>query len=149
LQHGALTLNEASDIELSLHFEASALPARVLVGDVLVASSREQDRTDFLLSVNDDAEGERVFCRGKMLRDWVGLAEFQIQLLGPLGWQPVLEVMPLQIAAGKIAQEEFEALCEDVASHSAGALLDVYGKTFFGLELEFKKGEHAPVAALQ
>ena len=68
------------------------------------------DRTDFPIFVSDDGESERAVCRGRLLRDWVGLTEFQIQVLGPLGWQPVLEVMPLQIAAGKIAQEEFEAL---------------------------------------
>jgi hypothetical protein len=148
IQHGAITLNEASEIELAVRFEAGALPLRVVVGDVLVASTREQDRPDFLIFLNDDADGERAFCRGRLLRDWVGLAEFQIQVLGPLGWQPVVDILPVRIAAGKIAQEEFEALCEDVASHSAAALLDVYGKTFFGLELEFKPGEHAPVAAL-
>ncbi len=148
LQHGALSLNEASDIEIGIRFEAGGLAIRVMVGDVLMASTREIDRPDFQIFVSDDADGERAFCRGRLLRDWVGLAEFQIQALGPDGWRPVLEVMPLQIVAGKIAQEEFEALCEDVASHSAAALLDVYGKTFFGLELEFKPGEHAPVAAL-
>lgn len=149
VQHGALTLNEASDIELSLRSDGPSFAARVLVGDVLVASTREQDRADFWFHSAEDFEGERFTCRGRLLRDWVGLAEFQIQVLGPDGWKPVLEVMPLQISAGKIAQEEFEALCDEVAGHSAAALLDVYGKTFFGLELEFRPGEHAPVAALQ
>ena len=147
-RHGTLTLNEASEIELSLRSPQLDFSARVLVGDVVVASTREQDRTEFVLSVTEDAFGERFQCRGRLLRDWVGLAEFQLQVLRLAGWQPILEVMPLQIAAGKIAQEEFEALCEDVASHSAAALLDVYGKTFFGLELEFRPGEHAPIAAL-
>ncbi len=148
VQQGPLNLNEASDIELSFRFEMSALPVRVLVSDVLVASSREQDRPDFFVYLNVDDNGEHAVCRGRLLRDWVGLAELHIQALGPLGWQAVVQVIPLRIAAGKIAEEEFEALCEDVAAHSAAALLDVYGKTFFGLELEFKPGEHAPVAAL-
>jgi len=149
LQIGALTLNEASDIALTLRFDGPGLPVRVLVGDVLVASSFEQDRADFRIYIRDEADGEQATCRGRLLRDWVGLAELQIQLLGAEGWRPVVTVMPLRIDAGKIAQEEFEALCEEVASHSAAALLDVYGKTFFGLELEYRKGEHAPVAALQ
>jgi hypothetical protein len=148
-EHGALALNEAGDIELTIQFDAGSLPLRILVGDVQVASTLEQDRPDFRILINDDGDGERAVCRGRLLRDWVGLTELQIQALGPLGWQPVLEARPLRVAAGKIAQEEFEALCEDVASHSAAALLDVYGKTFFGLELEFKPGEHAPIAALQ
>ncbi len=147
-QHGALALNEASDIELTIRLDAGDFAARVLVGDVLVASTREADRADFLILPGEDALGEKLSVRGRLLRDWVGLTEFHVQMLGPEGWQPVLIVMPLQIAAGKIAQEEFEALCEEVAGHSAAALLDVYGKTFFGLEMEYKKGEHAPVAAL-
>lgn len=148
IHRGALSLNEASDIELSIGFLQGGLPVRIVVGDVIVASSREQDRPDFLIYGAEDDEGEHAICRGRLLRDWVGLTEFAVQVLGPNGWQSVLEILPLQIAAGKIAQEEFEALCADVAAQSAGALLDVYGKTFFGLELEFKPGEHAPVAAL-
>lgn len=146
---GALTLSETSDIELSIRPDAGAFAARLLVGDVLVASTNERDRADFLFAPRDEFDGERFVCRGRLLRDWVGLAELSLQVLGPGGWRPVLEIAPLRIAAGKIAGEEFEALCEAVASHSAAALLDVYGKTFFGLELEFKPGEHAPVAALQ
>ena len=149
VRHGTLTLNEASDIELLLWPDSEAFAAHVLVGDVLVASTREADRADFLLTPFDNGERDGFRVRGQLLRDWIGLAEFQIRVQGPRGWQPVLVVVPLQIAAGKIAQEEFEALCEEVASHSAAALLDVYGKTFFGLELEFRPGEHAPVAALQ
>lgn len=148
IQIGAISLNEASDIELSIRPEEGDFAARVLVGDVLVAATRESDRADFLFLPAEDAIGDKLTVRGRMLRDWVGIAELQIQVNGPLGWQPVLTVMPLQIAAGKIAQEEFEALCEEVAGHSAAALLDVYGKTFFGLEMEYKKGEHAPIAAL-
>jgi hypothetical protein len=127
VQEGPLKLNEASDIELTFRFEIGALPVRVLVSDVLVASSREQDRPDFFVYVNADDDGEHAVCRGRLLRDWVGLAELHIEALGPLGWQAVVQVMPLRIAAGKIAEEEFEALCEDVAAHSAAALLDVYG----------------------
>jgi hypothetical protein len=148
-EYGALTLNEASDIELTLRTDAHDFAARVLVGDVLVASTRERDQPDFLLTPSDDSSGEFVVCRGRLLRDWVGLAALQIQEMGPNGWQSVFQAAPLQIAAGKMAQEEFEALCEEVACHSAAALLDVYGKTFFGLELEFRPGEHAPIAALQ
>ena len=135
---------ETPDGRIVAHFEDGTSAE----GDVLVAASREFDRADFLLLPIEDERGDKLNVRGRLLRDWVGLAELQIQVDGPNGWQPALTVMPLQIAAGKIAQEEFEALCEEVAGHSAAALLDVYGKTFFGLEMEYRKGEHAPVAAL-
>ncbi len=109
----------------------------------------EEDRTDFFLWPTEDGEQNCFRCRAELLRDWVGLTDLQIAVETGGEWQTVLEVVPIQIAAGKIAQQEFEALCEEIAQHSAAALLDVYGKTFFGLELEFKPGERAPVAALQ
>ncbi|MCE9530217.1 MAG: restriction endonuclease-like protein [Planctomycetes bacterium] len=146
---GMFVLNEASDIELSLHGNEMFRAVRVIVGDVVVASTRERDRADFPITAFDEGAKERLYCRGRLLRDWVGLAEFRIDAEDSEGWRPVLEIVPLHIRAGKMAQEEFAALCEEVARHSAGALLDVYGKTFFGLELEFRPGEQAPVAALQ
>ena len=148
---GPLALNEGSDIALSLHPDDPAgFEARVLVGGVVVASTRELDRTDFLLRPADADEGAEYFtCSGRLLRDWVGQTDLQVVVRGESGWQPVLEVAPLHVAAGKLAQEEFESLCAEVANHSAAALLDVYGKTFFGLEPERKPGEGAPVAVLQ
>jgi hypothetical protein len=145
---GALALNEAAEIELAVRPDAEAFGGRLFVGDVLVASTDARDRADFPMPARDDFDGERFACRGRLLRDWVGLTELRLDALGPTGWQPILLASPLRVAAGKIAQAEYEALCDAVAAHSAAALLDVYGKTFFGLELEYRPGEHAPVAAL-
>lgn len=148
LRHEPITLNEADEIELALTFDDGGTPLRILVGDVLIASTEETDRTDFRIYMGDDGDRDRAVCRGRLLRDWVGITELQLQARHDDIWQPIFTITPLRIAAGKIAQQEFEVLCEEVASHSAAALLDVYGKTFVGLELEYRRGEHAPVAAL-
>ena len=63
-------------------------------------------------------------------------------------WTPIL-ASALQISAGKIEQEAFEALCAEIADYSAGMLLDVFGKTFVNLELERRPGENAPILVLQ
>jgi hypothetical protein len=146
---GALMLNESSDIEFTLIPPSLDVAVRIRIGDVVVASTRELDRADFVLWPTESGEQSCFRCRDRLLQDWVGFTDLQVEVLTGDQWESVLEVAPVQIAASKIAQQEFEALCEEIAQHSAAALLDVYGKTFFGLELEFRPGERAPVAALQ
>ena len=112
------------------------------------ATSLPADRADFLFHpLEDDGETESLIVRGRLVRDWIGLTELLVLVRDGDEWRPVLVARPMHVTAGKIAQEDFEQLCEDVASDSAAALLDVYGKTFFGLELEYRRGESAPVAA--
>jgi hypothetical protein len=148
---GPFTLGETSELALSLTPEDPAdFVARVYVGDVLVASTLRQDRPDFLLRPAGDAEGgpEQFACRGRLLRDWAGRTELRLEVGVAGRWQTALAA-DLVVTAGKLAQEAFAALCAELADHSAAVLLDVYGKTFLGLEPERRPGEAAPVAALQ
>ena len=147
-QPGELSLNEANEVEVFLGPFPMGTDARVLVGDALVASSLPADRADFPFHpLEDDGDTESLIVRGRLVRDWIGLTELLVLVRDGDEWRPVLVARPMHVTAGKIAQEDFEQLCEDVASDSAAALLDVYGKTFFGLELEYRRGESAPVAA--
>src|SRR5262245_37047988 len=155
-----LDLNESSDLAFTLHPDKSDslgmnFDARVLVGNFPVASTLEKDRPDFHLRPGDgDDEVDHYFCVGRLLRDWVGQTELVVQVArrfpGVTGqsWTTVLGA-DLNISAGKIEQEEFEALCAEVADYSAGMLLDVFGKTFVNLQLERRPGETIPVLVLQ
>ena len=168
-----IDLNESSELILFLNPETHddwgdkdtwnpyglGFEARLLVGNVLVASSREQDRPDysFRLSSEGDDVHEHYTCTGRLLRDWVGETNLTVQVLRTRpdddpalvdDWCAVLDA-DLCIAAGKLEQEAFEALCADIADHSADVLLDVYGKTFVNLELERKRGDSAPIVAMQ
>jgi hypothetical protein len=149
-----LTLGESSHLALFLYPDPATLAARVRVGDVLVASTLEQDRPDFLLrqppDVGDQAP-DCFSCSGRLLRDWVGLTELTIEVQdgrGDVLWRPVLTI-ELRVTAGKMEQALFEAMCQEIADHSAAVLLDVYGKTSIGLGLERRPGDTAPLAALQ
>jgi hypothetical protein len=150
---GPWTLGEGSDLVLTLEpGDAPDFEARVYVGDVLAASTRERDRPEFLIirvpaTADDVADSFAVY--GRLLRDWVGQTYLTVRVHERDGWRTVLEVAPVYVMAGKLEQEAFEALCQEIANHSAAALLDTYGKTFFGLEPERRPGETAPVAALQ
>jgi hypothetical protein len=148
-----LTPNESSELALFLYTgDASTCEVRIRVGDVLVASTLEKDRPDFLIIKNPiplEDEGESYLaCSGRLLRDWVGQTELKIEVERTGRWETVL-VASLYVTAGKMEQEAFEALCNDIADHSAAILLDVYGKTFVGLGLDRRPGDAAPVAALQ
>ncbi len=172
-----LTLNESSELEVHIAPEAedewvrpgesaegpaTHFEVRLLLGNVPVASTQEQERPDFLLrwSADTDDGHEYCFCVGRLLRDWVGQTTVRVEVLEcgddwldtreqvQHAWCPVLQA-DLFIAAGKMEQETFEALCAEIADYSAGMLLDVYGKTFIGLELERRPGESAPILALQ
>ena len=162
-----LALNESSELSLFLHPEASDgwgtdFDARLLVGNFPVASTLEKDRPDFVLRLASEHEEGADFyvCSGRMLRDWVGQTELRVEVLdrgewmpavggpSPDTWRAILSA-GLYISAGKLEQEEFEALCAEIADYSAGMLLDVFGKTFVNLELERRPGENAPIVVLQ
>ncbi len=177
-----LALGESSELILFLHPDRADrgidFDARLLVGNVPVASTLEKDRPDFTLRLASDGDdaAEYYVCSGRMLRDWVGETELRVEVLdraaappeppapdedladdyGPPPavepprehWTAVLSA-DLRIAAGKIEQEAFEALCAEIADYSAGMLLDVFGKTFVNLELERRPGENAPILVLQ
>jgi Domain of unknown function (DUF2357)/PD-(D/E)XK nuclease superfamily len=140
-----LILNEVSDVEVVV---ADADAVRLVVGGWMCASSRTIDRADFAFAAREAADGADIWvARGRLLRDWVGVTDLQILTLARGEWHVAADVRPIRVIAGKIAQAEFEAMCDDVAASSAAALLDVVGKTFFGLELEHRPGDTAPVAA--
>ena len=147
-EFGGLSLSEMCDIEVTCWTQDQAA-LRLIIGDIIIASTEAGDRAEFAFSPFEVDNDHCFKTRGRLLRDWVGFTEFQIQVRHDSSWQMILAITPLKITAGKIAQEEFEAICEEVASHSASALLDVYGKTYFGLEMEYRKGENAPITALQ
>lgn len=142
-----LALNEARELEVAIGPVPPGTQARLEVGGWLAASSRPIDRADAEFHRVEQADGSDWFVvRGRLLRDWVGVTELQLLLAERGDWAVAASAKPVFIAAGKMAQDEFAALCEDVAAFSAAALLDVYGKTYFGLELEHRPGESAPVA---
>jgi hypothetical protein len=151
-QVGPLTLGENS--ELVLRFfppDPSGFEARVFVGDVLIASTVEQDRPDFTIRLADDpTEGgaDYFVCSGRLLRDWVGLTTLAAAIEQEGRWQEVLH-SEVRVTAGKMQQEAFEALFAELAQHSSAVLLDVYGKTMAGLALEWKPGEVVPVAVFR
>lgn len=162
-------LSESSELHLEIRPEradgrGAQFDARILIGNFAVASTLEKDRPDFVFRLAEDEDGaDYYFCSGRMLRDWAGQTELTVEVRdrdaidedptayawgGGETWTPVLNA-DLYIAAGKLEQEAFEALCAEVADYSAGMLLDVYGKTFVNLELERRPGESAPVFVLQ
>ena len=142
-----LTLNEARDLELAMGPVAPAVQVRLEIGGWLAASSRPIDRADYEFRRIEQADGSDWFVvRGRLLKDWVGMTELQLLLFERGEWGVAATARPVFITAGNMAQDEFAPLCEDVAAYPAAALLDVYGKTYFGLELERRPGESAPVA---
>ncbi len=137
------TLTEARDLEVNVDQVPPGSTVRLTIGGWLCASSRIADRADFEFLPREEADGtETYIVRGRLIQDWVGLTDVQVTVDEAL----VFELPRILIAAGKMAQDEFAALCADVATYSSAALLDVYGKTYFGLELEYRPGESAPIA---
>lgn len=143
-----LTLSEASELAFEFFTDVHPSPdVRLRVGDVVVASSLRSDRPDFLLRPPYDAASDSLGCSGRLLRDWAGQTELKVEVRQSGDWRVAL-VAGLSIAAGKMEQEAFEALCREIAAFSAEILLDVYGKTFIGLEPERRFDESAPIAVL-
>jgi hypothetical protein len=153
-------LGEGSDLQFILAPDRGDprgidFDAHIRIGNFSVASTLEKERPDFVLRIGEDDDGgEHYYCMGRMLRDWAGQTELSVEVRGHHesddedAWKTVLSA-DLYIAAGKLEQEAFEALCSEVADYSAGMLLDVYGKTFVNLELERRPGESAPVLVMQ
>jgi hypothetical protein len=145
-------LSESSELHVAVTFDDADEPAdlELRVGNILVASSRPADRTEFFFAhAPSDDHGRRLAVSGPLLRDWIGVTELTLDAVTGDQRQTLLHVDDLRVGAGKMAQEVFEALFAEVAAHSSALLLDVYGKTFFGLEPEFQSSETAPVAALK
>jgi hypothetical protein len=147
---GSLELSETSELSLQLFPDQfTNFEARVVVGDAVVASTTDRDRPEFLLRLpwDHDDNADYYSCAGRLLRDWVGRTELRVEVAQGDIFKPVL-CYDLEITAGKLEQEAFGALCAAIADHSAAILLDVYGKTFLGLEAERKLGEDVPLATL-
>ncbi len=142
-------LSECSELAISFRPERDeSSDIQVHVGNVLVASTRPGDRPEFLIASapGDDAQ---LAVAGYLLRDWVGQTELTIEVGHGPEKRRLLHVQNLSIAAGKLTQEVYAALCADIAAHSASLLADVYGKTYLGLESELQAGETAPIAVLR
>src|SRR3954452_24477423 len=98
-----ITLSESSDLVLRLYpDDPLSFQARVVVGNVLVASTLESDRPDFLLHLFPDGDGgEGCFaCSGRLFRDWVGQTELSFHVRHGDHWQRVL-LVGLRVTAGK------------------------------------------------
>src|ERR1051326_3934791 len=144
--------NESADFSLSIFLDAGDGEGdlELRIGRVLVASTRPDDRTDFPFLPTITDEGPRRWtCSGQILRDWVGVTDVVLDLVAGGQRRTVLRIDGVCVAAGKLAQDVFEALCADVGAHSASLLLDVYGKTYFGLEAELRAGESTPLTLLR
>jgi len=150
---GPLHLTESSELIIRLYPGTSgSLEARVHVGDVLVASTIPQDRPPSLLELPPELEpGSAPYyrCYGHFLADWVGMSELRVSVHTRTGWRCLLLISPLYITAGKLTQEIFENLCNEVARQSTAALMDVYGKTYIGLQVAAKGGELPSVVEVQ
>src|SRR5947209_3914796 len=132
LRPAPLLLSESSELTLRLYPSVpSRCEARVKIGNVLIASTLRQERPDFLITPADAAgedEADYVVCRGRLLRDWVGTTDLTVEVSEGETWRTVL-TLDLNVTAGKMQQEAYEALFAELAEHSAAALLDVWGKT--------------------
>ncbi|HEX4622267.1 MAG TPA: DUF2357 domain-containing protein, partial [Myxococcaceae bacterium] len=149
---GPLTLGENSELVLRIYpADPTGFEARAFVGDVLIASTLEQDRPDYSVRLADEpGEGgaDYLVCTGRLLRDWVGLTTLAVAVEEGGAWRHVLN-SEVRVTAGKMQQEAFEALFAELAQHSSAVLLDVYGKTMAGLALEWRPGEVVPVAVFR
>jgi hypothetical protein len=143
---------ENSEFTLSIVPEAedSDSGIELRIGKVLVASTRASDRTDFpILPAGSDDGSRRWTCSGQLLRDWVGVTDIALDVVNGQQRRTVLRIDDVRVAAGKVTQEVFEALCAEITAQSSALLLDVFGKTYFGLEPEFQPGESAPLAVMR
>ncbi len=123
---------------------------RLLVGDVLVASSLPTDRVALIADDPDtEAELPAFVCRGRLLADWAGLTEVVIQArsAGAAEWSTVL-TLPIAVSAGKLATEQFDQLFAELERDAAAVLLDVHGKTHLGLKESALPASSAPAAVL-
>src|SRR5436190_16346310 len=95
-------LGEGSDLQFVIASERGDhwgidFDARVIIGNFLIASTIEKERSDFVMRVGEDDDGsEHYYCSGRMLRDWAGQTELRIEVAGreasnwAEAWQSVL-----------------------------------------------------------
>src|SRR5262249_9071733 len=96
-----------------------------------------------------DDGGARYSCSGQLLKDWVGQTDLVVDIGSGPNRRRVLFVENVSISAAKLTHEMYAALCGGLAAFSASLLLEVYGKTYLGLEAELQPGETAPMAVLR
>lgn len=144
--------SEESEIAIAVtrHESDPDADLELRIGKVIVASTRPTELSEFAFGRGYSESGSLRFqCVGHFFRDCVGVTELCVDVISSSVRRTALRVSDLQIAASKISQEVFETLCSDLANHSTSLLLDVYGKTYFGLEPEFRTGETAPLALMR
>jgi hypothetical protein len=140
-----------SDV-LSFRFFAAVTPPpaiRILVGNVVVASTLRTDRVTLIDYEDSDAGSPPLGCRGRFLADWVGLTELVIEVRShdAADWEMVLS-LPLAVSAGKLKMEQFDQLFAELERDAGAVLLDVHGKTQLGLKAGSPLASEAPVAVL-
>lgn len=144
-----LSLGEAAEIDLVAVRVVAPIgdAVRLLVGSVVVASSVPGERV--LPFDPDDSEDEPALaCRGRLFADGVGQTELRIEIRpgGAEGWLRLVR-LPLEVAASKIAAEQFNQLFAELQRDAAAVLLDVHGKTRIGMKAA-PLSSSAPVAVL-
>ena len=143
-----LVLDETSKLVLRW-YPTPVCELRVEIGNVIVASTLDVDMADHPIELDlDDNDRQYLRCKGKLLEDWIGQTQIRV-LRSEDGdvWETVFEA-ELYVAPKKIGQDEFEDLCQRIADESASLLLDIYSKTFVGLQPERRLGESGPIAAI-
>lgn len=150
-QHSELRLAEDAELMLSLAArdgESLDFLLRLYLGNVLVASSLDDDHVSDFHVPDTDSGVEQLVCRGKFLEDWIGHSILRLEATTSAAdqWRMVLEC-PLIIEASKIEHLEFEALIDDLAHYSRSILYDVYGKAFLGVRPRQASWDRTPVVA--
>ena len=143
-----LQLEEGSELSLRIvPDDLGEQDVRLVVGNVVVASTTpDRDLAEFRIHFDED--GDLLRCRGRLLQNWVGQADIAFEVGAGNEWRVVCRTRCL-VTASKMAHEAFERLCAEIADQSVGLLLDVYGKTYLGLQPERRLGEQAPVTVVQ
>jgi len=145
-----LALEESSLLLLTVHPDTlSECDVRLQIGNKLVASTLvDRDFPEFCMELDDSGEAWRA--RGRLLQNWVGIADMEVQVRDEVGgdWRPVCRMTCL-VSASKMDQDAYRTLCAEIADQSVGLLLDIYGKTYVGLQSEQRRGEAAPLALIE
>lgn len=147
-----LLVDETSEIGLRVYPDViESFEVRAWIGNVIAASTRvDIDRPEFVLNIPMEGDGDSEYfsCSGQLFRNWAGQTDLTIESLERGTWHRVL-CLPVDVRAGKMSQEAFEELCSQIADQSAALLMDVYGKTYLGLERTRRATDFGPVAMLR